>query len=248
MNARDKRALTRVSHAASELGTSGSPVRVMLRDAPPAFELFAAKLQTSVATLHLLAREERTLTPQQAGEGRETASVRKRLRRDYMIPLTRIGKPLFRFGAGVEKTLKVPHARASHRELVTSAEVMLQAVRPHRALLVSAGLPKTFITEFRDLTRDLKRIATTSSARQAKFARVSKRLREELATASETLSILDGLVLARADRDAALARTWKNTVRTPKRLGRPRASARKLALNDAPVGTITAPGHVSRRS
>jgi hypothetical protein len=236
MNARDKRALTRVSHAASELGIRGSRIRVVLRDAPPAFELFAAKLQTSVATLHALAREERTLTPQQAGEGRKTASIRKRLRRDYMIPLTRSGRQLFRFASGVEKTLKVPHARASHRELVTSAEVMLQAVRPHRALLVAAGFSKTFLTEFRDLTRDLKRIATTSSARQAKFARVSRALREELATASETLSILDGLVLARADRDATLAKTWKDTVRTPKRLGRPRAKKQKLSPNETALG------------
>ena len=46
----------------------------------------------------------------------------------------------------------------------------------------------------------------TSSQRQAKFARVTSALRDELATANETLRLIDGLVLARADRDSAFAR------------------------------------------
>jgi len=230
MNARQERALARLRHAELQLRSRGR-----LKDAPPLYERFVAKLQTSVARLRELEYEQYTLTPQQAVEGKKTAYLRKRLRREYMIPLTRTGRRLFRFAPGVEQTLKVPHARASHRELVTTAEVLLKAVRPHRALLVAAGFPKTFLTEFRDLTRELKRIATTSSARQVKFARVSRELREELATANETLRILDGLVLARTDHDVEFAKLWKDTLRTPKPLGRPRAKKRKLSPNELPA-------------
>jgi hypothetical protein len=196
------------------------------------YEDFVSKLQTSVRRLHTLEIEQFRFTPQRSSDGRTTALLRKRLRREYMIPLTRIGRRLFRFAPAVEQTLKVPHARASHRELITSAETMLAAVRPHRALLTSAGFPKTFLAELRDLTRELKRIATTSSARQAKFAHVSQELREELATANETLRILDGLVLRHADRDVHFAQVWKDTLRTPKRLGRPRAKKRKGSRSD----------------
>lgn len=226
MNARQQRAFARLDRAARHLRNL-----VRLKDPPPLYERFAAKFQVSVARLRELEEEQKTASPQRGVEGRETANLRKRLRREYMIPLTRTGKRLLRFAPGVEQALKVPHARASHRELVTGAEVMLKAVRPHRALLTSAGFPATFLTELRDLTRELKRIATTSSARQAKFARVSRELREELANGNETLRILDGLVLARMDRDRHLAGTWKELLRTPKPLGRPRAKKRKVGPN-----------------
>lgn len=239
MNARDERALARLDSAASQLRS-----RLRLKGAPPMYEQFLSKLQTSVARLHELEYEQHTLTPKQVGEGQQTAMLRMRLRRAYMIPLTRIGRRLLRFAPGIERALKVPHARASHRELVTGAEVMLKAVQPHRALLVSAGFPKTFLTEFRDLTKELKRIATTSSQRQEKFARVTKELRQELASANETLRILDGLMLARTDRDAYVANTWKHVLRTPKRLGRPPAKKRKRSPNepaayDSGEGTLT---------
>jgi hypothetical protein len=234
MNAREKRAFVRLDSAAVNLDRdTRSPVHVYLKNVPPMYERFVAKLQASVARLHELELEQDQLTPQRAREGRETASVRKRLRRQYMIPLTRIGRPLLRFAGGIEQALKVPHARASHRELVTAAEVMLKAVAPHRALLVSEGFPKTFFTEFRGLTKELKRIATTSSARQEKFASVSEKLRAELASAKETLRIIDGLVLAHADRDKRFAKVWKDALRTPKPLGRPRAKKGKLSPNES---------------
>lgn len=227
MNARQDRGMARLDQAVVKLR-----FRVKLADAPPLFERSVIKLETSVGRLRELVREQFALTPQQAGEGKKTSDLRKHLRRKYMIPLTRTGKPLLRFAPGIEQALKVPHARASHREIVTTAEVMLKAVRPHQALLVKEGFPKTFFSEFRDFTRMLKRIATTASQRQTKFARVSRELREEFASANETLRIIDGLVLARTDRDPDFARLWKDVMRTPKRLGRPAAKKRKPSRNE----------------
>jgi hypothetical protein len=227
MNAREERALARIRSAGSQLRS-----RLRLKDAPPMYEHFLAKLQASIAQLRELEFEQFKVMPQHVAEGQNTAYLRTRLRHDYMIPLTRIGKGLFSFAPGVQKALKVPHARASHRELVTTAEVMLKAVQGQRAFLVKAGFPKTFLTEFREVTRELKRIATTSSARQAKFTQVTGALREELASANEILRILDGLVLRRADQDPHFARMWKDVLRTPKPLGRPRTKKRKLSPNE----------------
>ena len=117
---------------------------------------------------------------------------------------------------------------------------MVKAVQPYRKLLLSAGFTKAFFTELRDLTKELKRIATTSSQRQATFARVTGELREELATANETLRILDGLVLARADRDSGFERAWKDVMRTPKPLGRPRAKKRRAVPNGSREEPLTA--------
>lgn len=231
MDARAGRSLARLDRVATALRCD----HLHLADAPPLYERTVAKLQISLTRLRELEQEQYTLTPAFSSEGSQTALLRKRLRREYMIPLTRTGKRLFRFAPTVERTLKVPHARASHRELVTSAEVMLKAVRPHQRLLVSAGFSSGFLAEFRTLTRELRRIATTSSARQAKFARVSRAFREELASANELLRIVDGLILGRADRDPRLASSWKNAMRTPKPLGRPRAKKGKRAPDESPT-------------
>jgi hypothetical protein len=235
MDARVDRALARLKNVDLELGLPKSRLRVLLEDMPPMYEDFVAKLQISVKRLRQLAIEQYLLTPQRFREGAKTDDVRRRLRRKYMIPLARTAKPLLRFAPGVEKALKVPHARASHRELVTTAEVMLKALQPYRKLLLSAGFEKEFFTEFRDLTKELKRIATTSSQRQAKFARVTDAMREELASASQTLRILDGLILARADRDPRLAKMWKAILRTPKPLGRPRVKRKMISPNELPA-------------
>jgi hypothetical protein len=228
MNAREERAFARLESFATKV-----PILVGSEDVPPMYQGFLEKLQTSLARLGPLIQEQYEAAPQRNNEGLQTAKLRKRLRREYMIPLTRIGRRLLRFAPGVEPALRVPHARASHRELITTAEVMLKAVRPHRALFVEAGFRKTFFTEFRDVTKALKSIVTTGSQRQKRFARVSEKLREELASATETLRILDGLMLGRADRDSNFARTWKELLRTPKRLGRPRTKRRRVLSNGA---------------
>ena len=228
MNARDQRSMTRIVHAAKGLKRQD----LRLEDAPPVYERSVAKLQSSATRLRVLAYEQYKVSPTIAHEGSGTEYLRKRLRREYMIPLTRTGRPLFRFATGIEKALAVPHARASHRKLVAAAEQMLKVVRPHQKLLVEAGFRPTFLTEFRELTRELKRIATTSSARQKKFARVTDELHEELASANETLGILEGFVLARSVHDPSFAKHWKKALRPPKRLGRPPAKKRKSGPNE----------------
>jgi hypothetical protein len=228
MNARTRRAIARLGHAASELRASV----IALKPLPPMFEGYVTKLETSVTRLKDLEVKEYFLTPQNAQEGEKTERLRKRLRHEYMIKLARVGRRLFRFAPTIEQTLKVPHARASHRELFTAAEVMLKAVRPQQKLLVSEGFSKTFLIEFRDLTRELKRIATTSSQRQAKFTRVSREIREELASGNETLRIIEGLLLGRMDYDRAFAKSWKDALRPPKPLGRPPSKKRKLSPNE----------------
>ena len=228
MNARHGRSLGRLDRGIE-------PLRDLVRrtDATPVVGRLVAKLETSITRLHHLAEQERFLSPRGYSEAGTTARLRQRLRREYMIPLTRLGRRLFAFAPAVEKTLKVPHARASHRELVTTGQAMLKAVRPHRAILLSAGVPKTFLTEFRDLTRELERITTTTSERQLKFVRVSRMFRDELASANETFRILEGLALAHIDKDASFAFRWKRAMRTPKPLGRPSLKKRKRSPNDA---------------
>lgn len=232
MDARESLAFARLENAFRML--RGSVRRYHL---PAAVERLLEQLGASVKRLYYLQQQQAMVAPLHGSQGEYTEELRKRLRREYMIPLARLGRRLFRFNPAVEKTLKVPHARASHRKIITASEMMLKAVRPHRQLLASEGIPKTFLAECRALTRELKHRTTTSSARQRKFAQVSRTLREELASASETLGILDGLVLGLADHDRGFAKLWRNAMRTPKPLGRPPEKKQKRLPND-----ISSPG------
>jgi len=251
MNARVARSIERLDNIASELSLTitGGPdsttkVGLELGDPPPMFERYVREFRSSVNRILHHAQEESSLSPQAAREGQRTADLRKRLRWEYMIPLMRTGKALLRFAPGVEKALKVPHARSSHKEIVAAAAVMLKAVQPYRKILVSAGFSKTFLTEFRDLTKELKRIATTSSQRQAKFARVTDAMRKELATANETLRIIEGIILAPALRKPRLAKEWKALMKHPTRMGRPPARKQKLS----PTALLAAGGNSPLRA
>ena len=245
------RSIERLDHIASELSLSikarphgTTKIGLQLGDPPPTFEHNVIKFRNSVNRVLHLAEQEASLTPQEAGEGEQIADLRERVRREYMIPLSRNAKALLRFAPGIEKALKVPHKRASHRKLVSSAEVMLKAVQPYRKILISAGFSKKSFTEFRDLTKELKRIATTKSQRQVKFDRVTDEISEELATANETLGIIDGLVLARAVRKSRLAKEWRALLRHPTRMGRPPARKQKLS----PTALLAAGGNSPLRA
>jgi hypothetical protein len=254
MEARVARSIERLDNIASELNlTISTPnagprpttkIGLELGSPPPMYEQYVIKFRSSVNRVLNLADQESLLTPQEAGEGEQTDDLRKRLRVGYMIQLRRRGKPLLRFAPKVERALKVPHARASHREIVTSAEVMLKAVQPYRKILSSAGFSKTFFTEFRDLTKELKRIATIRSLRKAKFDRVTDAIRKELATANETLGAIEGLVLARALRKPQLAKQWRALMKYPTRMGRPPVKKQRRS----PTGMLAAGGGLERRA
>ena len=215
-----------------------------LGDPPPMFAHSVIKFRSSVNRILHLAEQEELLTPQRAGEGEQIADLRERFRYEYMIPLRRNGKALLRFAPRIEKALKVPHKHASHRKIVTSAEVMLKAVQPYRKVLISAGFSKTFFTEFRDLTKELKRIATTNSQRKAKFDRVTEAIRKELATAHETLGIIEGVILGRALRNSRLKKEWRALMKYPTRMGRPPAKKQKLS----PTALLAAGGNSQLRA
>ena len=233
MKARVARSIERLDNIATELsltvsGTHETRIGLHLGDPPPMFKQYVVEFRRSVNRVLNLAQEESMLSPHEAKEGKETDKLRDRLRKGYMIPLRRTGKPLLRFAPGVEKALKVPHAHAAHRKIVTSAEVMLKAVQPYRKLLSSANFSKTFFTEFRDLAKELKRIATGNSQRKRKFDRVTDSISEELATANETLGKIEGLILAATLRKPRLGKEWRELMKYPTRRGRPPATKQKL--------------------
>ena len=220
MNARQERSIARLRKIEFNLGI------IKVKGTPPLYAASVVKLKATLGRIEKLEREQFFASPGQSAEGKSMRYARKRLRRDYMLPLRRTARRLLAFAPGIESAMVVPHARASYAEVVAAAERMLKAIRPHRKLVNGAGLAPRFLTDFREHTRELKRLSTSASARQATHARVSDELREELKLAHDTVLIIESLLFQRMDHDRELAKTWKEAVRTPKRLGRPKKEKR----------------------
>ena len=77
-------------------------------------------------------------------------------------------------------------------------------------------------------------MTTTTAEFRTAHARATRELRLELRRANETVRIIDGLLLARADRNDHLAARWKHATRLPKRIGRPKAIKPRPSPVDEP--------------
>ena len=87
------------------------------------FEHYVVKLQSPVKRLRELEFQQHSVTPQHAAEGKRTAYLRRRLRREHMTPLTRTGKPLLRFARRGSK---------GHSRYLTRAPRIASLSRPLR--------------------------------------------------------------------------------------------------------------------
>src|SRR4051812_48721686 len=98
---------------------------------PPLMAGVRKSLPAAVNRLRDLGSEQFTAT--RALNGGVPLRVRK-LRREHMMPLVRIARPLLAFAPGVEKSLRVPHARADALTVATAALRIADAVTPHAKL------------------------------------------------------------------------------------------------------------------
>ncbi|HKO16908.1 MAG TPA: hypothetical protein VJU87_11765 [Gemmatimonadaceae bacterium] len=196
------------------------------RPVPPRLKRCIAQLRASVERLVMLNEEQLIASPGNSTEGSDVAHLRRKVRREYLIDLSRECRRLFVQAPEARRIFRVPHATASHATVVAAAEAMIKFIKPYRRLVLDAGIEPAFLAELRDHTRTLRRLTTTSSERQARFRRASQALREELAAANELLRIIDGQMIAWIERMHVKDDYWKNIMRVPKPLGRPKQSKR----------------------
>ena len=229
MNSRQQRSFSRLQNVKLYLTMERS-----LDDMPRLYSASLNRLESSIKRVDELASRQALSSPMYKRDGRQVAELRRVLRRQYMIPLVRTARRELLGAPGAERALVVPHASRSHGEVVAAAERLLKYVRPHQKLLTSAGFDRSFFAELRERVRELKHMTTTTAEFRTAHARATRELRLELQRANETVRIIDGLLLARADRNDHLAARWKHATRLPKRIGRPKANKPRLSPVDEP--------------
>ena len=109
-----------------------------IRPEPP---LLTGMRKSLVASMHKVKALHHDQIAARNKLGKNVEYRRRKMRHEHMMPLVRIAKPLLAFAPGVERALRVPHARASAKEVAGAAFTMADVLKPHVKLLRSAGFP-----------------------------------------------------------------------------------------------------------
>ena len=143
------------------------------------------------------------------------------------MPLVRIAKPLLAFAPGVEKALRVPHARSDAYTVAMAALRMADVVAPHAKLLSSAGYSKDYLKQFRHEARELGLAVKTSESARLRRTKATQAIAAELEKAKKTVTVIEGMVMLHHGSDSEWAKHWKERRRVTMRIGRPRSRGKK---------------------
>ncbi|MFN2563528.1 MAG: hypothetical protein ABR499_00785 [Gemmatimonadaceae bacterium] len=193
---------------------------------PPLLARMKQSLTTSIARLRELQRQQDAANI--GVSGADVRKMRQRMRRGVLMPLVRIAKPLLRFAPGTAHVLRVPHARADTATIATHALDMAKALTPHAKLLTSAGYSTDFIVQFTKEARRLAAVTTDADKARQRRSRATAAIRQELEKAMGTVSVIEGILMARVpagDREAMAL--WRGARRVQARAGRPRARGKR---------------------
>jgi len=193
---------------------------------PPLLAGMKRSLQKSVAKIREL-----HVTQHSARAGKNdsvTARIRK-LRREHMMPLVRIVKPLLAFAPGVDRALTVPHARTNAYSVAKAALAMADALKPHTKLLISAGYSRNYLREFRKEASDLALATKSTASARSVRSKATAALAAEFRNGMRTVTVIEGLIMRQTGANKTALALWKNRRRVSARIGRPRRK-RKDAL------------------
>jgi hypothetical protein len=151
---------------------------------------------------------------------------RRKLRREQMIPLVRIAKPLLKFAPGAESALRVPHARADAQTVAAAALRMADALTPHAKLLAAAGYSKEYLRDLRKEARALALTARTTEHARKRRSEVTATITDEFKKGMKTLMVIEGIVFREFAASPAIQRFWRNRRKVSARMGRPRDKTR----------------------
>ena len=174
-----------------------------------------------------VARLEKLSGAQHHSRGMVGARVDQRrlaLRRERMMPLVRIAKPLLNFAPGAEAALRVPHARADARTVAAAALRMADALEPHKKLLIAAGCSADFLKEIRHEARELALAAKLNRESRERLSTTTAAIASELKKGMKTVQVIEGMVMLHFGKEPGTIRLWRNRRRITARIGRPKKS------------------------
>ena len=152
-------------------------------------------------------------------------AVRRRLdalRAGEMLVLARLARRVFAGDSAMEEALAVPHKRAPTEEILSSADRMVKALRPHVALLRESRIDPARLDRIAAGAAEIRNELPAATAMTADRAVPTRRLAELLRSARRDADALAILVVPELETPGSKL-AWKSVLRIPKKTGRPRA-------------------------
>jgi hypothetical protein len=186
--------------------------------APPLLTGMRKKLEASIQRIRALQGAQ--MQAKLASSGNVEA-LRRKIRRERLIPLVRIAKPLLRYASG-EDALVVPHARADAKTVSDAAMRIAKAVTPHAKLLKSAGYSKSFLTELKQEATVLALASRKSDQGRRQMSVATANMAAEFKKAMLAVGVIEGLVMLHVGNNRHAMALWRNRRRVSARMGRPK--------------------------
>jgi hypothetical protein len=186
---------------------------------PPLLVKTRTQLEGSIARITELSTRQRNAPITVGGMPADQAS--RKLRREKMMPLIRIARPLLKFAPGVEMVMQVPHARSDSLTVANAALDMVKFLKPHKKLLLSAGLPADFLGEMRREAEALAQAARRAEKVRRVRSGATAALARELKKAKELVTVIEGIIMFHQKDEVALFR-WRHDRRVGAKMGRPK--------------------------
>lgn len=190
---------------------------------PPLLLKTRTKLQGCIDRIQIFRQQQHSAAL--AVKGPRPSDASWKLRREKMMPLVRIVRPLRKYAPGVERVMSVPHARSDAVTVANAAREMAKVLKPHQRLLKSAGLPDDFLAEMRReaevLAASVKRSEKVRRVRSAATAAIARELKE----AKKHVTVIEGILMFHQKDETKLS-MWKSDRRVGARIGRPKRKKR----------------------
>lgn len=204
---------------------------------PPLFDRVRTRLRESITRISDYQQTQMAAASTLTGEA-SLDQLRNRLRRERMMPLIKVAKPLLKFAPGTLAALRIPHARASSTDVASAAIRLFDALKPHHKLLASAGYSKDFLLEMRKEADTIAlAVKRSDKARQIR-ARATASMTAEFKKANGAVTVMEGILAARLAKDEVFRVRWKAARRVTARMGRPRKRRGDPAAAQPPLRVV----------
>jgi len=147
------------------------------------------------------------------GETARQLALREALRKQHMIPISRIARRLFGV-PGMDVKLKLPKRSKDNEALLNAARGMAQAAEAHTDVFVKQeGLPENFLEQFRADTEALAKALDVRVESQNRRSLSREALNKLVKRGIAIVDVLDALVKAKLQNQQVLLDTWDSVKR-----------------------------------
>lgn len=172
-----------------------------------------AAFNAVVDRLETLAAEQHASDRGFQDASQKARDLAKGIVREYVRPLSRLGKVLYPTESPVRATLKLPkHGAVSYGALIAAVEGVADRLEEHKAKFIEAGFGEDFVQKLRGAVAELRAALEEKAAHYGRRSKATSGQVLAYGQAREMVRMLDAMVAPRLEGTEQLAE-WKTLSR-----------------------------------